>query len=179
MMATQSRTQSRSRSWRGRGRGADQETKRSSTTTRCFWAAVALLLLVQTHHGTNMPIADDPTASAHGQALSTSRHRLQDGPCHVRRNDFPVGNDVTCHDHTPLCVPVGDCGTDETGLCPEPQSCRHIEFWHFNSTVDAANSLATVRFQLWDVTNDTPIPDLPACKFEVLTGRNPLRPISG
>jgi hypothetical protein len=54
----------------------------------------------------------------------------------------------------------------------EARTCRHIDFRHFNMTVDPELSMVTARFQLWDDTNDTPVPDLLGCKFEVLVGDN-------
>jgi hypothetical protein len=54
----------------------------------------------------------------------------------------------------------------------EARTCRHIDFRHFNMTVDPELSMVTARFQLWDDTDDMPVPDLPGCKFEVLAGDN-------
>ena len=119
---------------------------------------------------------------------TTDRRGLQlDDTCHLIWEPFPAGFGASCDGHAPVCRMVGNCepqvNHDPVTYQPifenpcaaelgEAKQCRHLEFRHFNSTVDPTDSTVTMRFKLWDATNDAPVPDLAACKFEVLAGDN-------
>ena len=115
-----------------------------------------------------------------------STRTCRSATCRLHWAPFPVGSDASCDTHEPVCtainceeelmldpvtwapVPANPCAA----VLDEARTCRHIDFRHFNMTVGLEYSMVTARFQLWDVTNDTPVPDLPGCKFEVLAGDN-------
>jgi hypothetical protein len=120
---------------------------------------------------------------------SPPRRDLQeadDAMCRLYWEPFPVGPDASCDTHVPVCTPINcevelilDPVTWEpvpanpcAAVLGEARACRHIDFRHFNMTVDPELSMVTARFQLWDDTDDMPVPDLPGCKFEVLAGDN-------
>ena len=125
---------------------------------------------------------------------STGRRGLQlDDTCRLIWEPFPVGPERAamamfqcagplatasrrCHDPAETATngvtyqPVFEDPCDaELG---EAKQCRHLEFRHLNITVNPISSTVTMRFKLFDATNALPVPDLAACKFEVLAGDN-------